>query len=65
MMPEGGPELEKGDWKLEVIFKDGTVLERAFSVSYGDVSKALAAYAVGAKEGAFFDENENLTVMGQ
>lgn len=64
MMPEGGPDLEEGDWKLEVIFKDGTVLERTFSVSYGDVAKALSAYAEGAKEGAFFDENENLTVIG-
>ncbi|MBQ7508312.1 MAG: hypothetical protein IJT52_03185 [Spirochaetales bacterium] len=65
MMPEGGPELEKGDWKLDVIFKDGTVLDRTFSVSYGDVAKALSAYAEGAEEGAFFDENENLTVIGQ
>ena len=65
VMPEGGPALEKGDWKLEVIFMDGTVLERAFTVSYGDVSKAIAAYAEGGIEGSFFDENENLTVIGQ
>ena len=65
VMPEGGPALEKGDWKLEVIFRDGTVLERTFSVSYGDVSKALASYAEGGKEGAVFDEDENLTVIGQ
>ena len=65
LMPEGAPALEKGQWKMDVIFSDGTVLERSFNVSYGDVSKALASYAEGAKEGAYFDEAENITVIGE
>lgn len=64
VMPEGSEGLGKGTWRLEVIFKDGTVLERTFSVSYGDAAKAIASYIEAGGTDAVYDVDENLTVLG-
>ena len=64
VMPEGSEGLSKGAWKLEVIYKDGTVLERVFDVSYGDAAKAIASYLESGGTEAVYNVDENLTVLG-
>ena len=61
-MPEG-TLLPEGEWTLDVMYKDGSKVTRTFDVDYGDVQSALARYREEDADSAWYDSDENLTVM--
>ena len=61
-MPEG-TLLPEGEWTLDVMYKDGSKVTRTFDVDYGNVQASLARYREEDADGAWYDSDENLTVM--
>ena len=61
-MPEG-TLLPEGEWTLDVMYKDGSKVTRTFDVDYGNVQAALARYREEDADSAWYDSDENLTVM--
>ena len=61
-MPEG-TLLPEGKWTLDVIHKDGSKVTKTFDVDYGDVETTLAHYEEEETDGAWYDRDENLTVL--
>ena len=61
-MPEG-TLLPEGEWTLDVMYKDGSKVSRTFEVDYGDVEAALVHYREEDTDGAWYDSDENLTVL--
>ena len=61
-MPLGSP-LPEGTWSLEVMYKDGTTVNRTFEVDYGDVNLAMERYLEEGTSSAWYDSAENLTVL--
>ena len=61
-MPEG-TSLPEGEWTLDVMYKDGSKVTRTFDVDYGDAHAALAHYREEDSDDAWYDSDENLTVL--
>ena len=61
-MPLGSP-LPEGMWSLDVMYKDGTTVNRTFEVDYGDVNLAMERYLEEGTSSAWYDSAENLTVL--
>ena len=61
-MPEG-TLLPEGEWTLDVMYKDGSKVTKTFDVDYGDAQAALAHYRSEETDGAWYDSDENLTVL--
>ena len=61
-MPLGSP-LPEGTWSLDVMYKDGTTVNRTFEVDYGDVYAAMEHFEAEGTSSAWYDSAENLTVL--
>ena len=58
-----GSLLPEGTWSLDVMYKDGTTVNRTFEVDYGDVNLAMERYLEEGTSSALYDSAENLTVL--
>ncbi len=61
-MPASSP-LPEGIWSLDVLYKDGSKVSRTFEIDYGSTGAALAHYRDADPDGAWYDSDENLTVI--
>ena len=61
-MPTGSL-LPIGIWSLDVLYKDGSTVKQTFVVDYGDVEAAKEHFLSVDTDQAWYDGNENLTVL--
>jgi len=58
-----GASLPTGQWDVRFTYKDGSVDDISFEVSYSDVDGALARFEESGSGSAWFDTQSNLTVL--
>ena len=61
-MPTGSM-LPIGIWSLDVMYKDGSTVRKTFEVDYGDVQVAKEHFLSVDTDQAWYDSDENLTVL--
>ncbi len=61
-MPTGSM-LPIGIWSLDVMYKDGSTVRKTFEVDYGDVQSAKEHFLSVDTDQAWYDSDENLTVL--
>ena len=56
-------KLPIGIWSLDVMYKDGSTVRKTFEVDYGDVQAAKEHFMSVDTNQAWYDSDENLTVL--
>ena len=59
-----GVSLPEGMWELQILYKDGTRITKAFEIDYGDAAASLQEYKEsGMEDHPWYDSAENVTVL--